>query len=113
MRTAFLASTMLAFACSALGGGSVSHLTQLELESALSGGGTVLFAVSGTLTLTNTITISQDSVIDANGNTVTISGGNGVRLFQLSSNVNFWCKGLTLSDGRVLGGNAFGAGILN
>jgi len=95
-----------AFCFSAFGGGTVNNLTQADLERALAGGGTVLFGTGGTLTLTNTITIASDTILDANGNIVTISGGNAVRLFQVTTNVSFWVKGLTLADGRVIGTNS-------
>src|SRR5690349_17044428 len=109
----------------AFGSGTVANCTQGDLEAALVGGGTVLFACSGTITLTNTLVIAQDTLLDAKSNTVTISGGNTVRLFQVASNVQFWAKGLILADGAIVGtngpnadpsvswGDAFGAGILN
>jgi len=94
-----------ALARSALGSGTVATCTQAALKTALAGGGTVLFACSGTITLTNTLIISSNTALDANSNAVIISGGNGVRLFQVASNVNFQIKGLTLADGRVIGTN--------
>lgn len=109
----------------AFGAGTVTNLTQAALETALKGGGLVAFGVSGTLPLTNPITIKQNTTLDANGRAVTISGGNAVRLFQLASNVQFWVKGLILADGAVVGtngpntnpslpgGDASGAGFLN
>jgi pectate lyase len=42
----------------------------------LSGGGTVTFSCSGTITLTSTITIASDTTIDGSGQAVTISGDN-------------------------------------
>ncbi len=98
-------AALLTAATSAFGSGTVTNLTQQNLEAALAGGGTVLFAVSGTLPLTNTITISQNTVMDANGYNVTISGGNVVRLFIVTTNVNFQVNGLTLANGRVTGTN--------
>ena len=112
----------------AFGSGTVTNCTQSALETALAGGGTVLFGCSGTLTLTNTIKISNASLIDANGFAVVISGSNSFRLFQVASNLNFQINGLTLANGQVVGtngingtnGNAptagqsvFCAGILN
>src|SRR2546428_428679 len=89
----------------AIGGGLVTNFTQTDLESALAGGGTVSFATNGVITLTNTITITQDTILDANSNAVTISGGNAVRLFLVSTNVTFWVKGLALANGRFDGAN--------
>src|SRR5689334_20946560 len=113
-----------AWACCAFGSGTVTNCTQAALKAALAGGGTVLFACNGTITLTNTLIITKDTALDATTNTVVISGGNAVRLFQVSSNVNFRAMGLTLADGRLIGTNSpngdpappgedvYGAGIL-
>jgi hypothetical protein len=110
---------------SVLGGGTVYYCTESDLQAALTGGGTVLFACSGTITISNTITISQDTVLDANGQTPGISGGNAVRLFTVMPDVRLRIIGLDLADGRVIGANgadgdppspgqdAMGAGILN
>ncbi len=96
---------------------AVTEPTQAALEAAMAGGGTVLFGVSGTVTLTNTITVARDTVLDANGNTVVISGGNAVRLFQVDTNVHFEIRGLTLADGHSVGqttnADSCGGGILN
>ncbi len=119
------ALAVLAGAGPAWAGGTVTNLTQAALQTALAGGGTVLFGVSGTLTLTNTLTIAQDTVLDANGLAVTISGGGAGRLFQVATNATFAVNGLTLADGRFVGANGAdgdppapgqdgsGAGILN
>lgn len=89
----------------ARGWGVIYNPTQADLEYALIGGGTATFACSGTIVLTNTITISADTILDGNGYNVTISGGNAVRIFQVAPSVSFWIKSLTLSDGRVVGAN--------
>jgi len=86
-------------------GGFIYAPTQPALEAALAGGGTATFECSGTIVLTNTISISQDTVLDGNGFTVTISGGNAVRIFQVASGVSYWIKSLTLSDGNVMAPN--------
>src|SRR5438477_11651870 len=69
------------------GSGTVTNLTQEDLQSAMSGGGTVLFGDSGTLTLTSTIPVTADTILDGGGQQVTISGGNAVRLFEVGTNV--------------------------
>jgi len=85
--------------------GIISNPTQADLEAALAGGGTATFACSGRIVLTNTITISADTILDGNGYAMTISGGNARRIFQVAPGVSFWIKSLTLSDGRVVGAN--------
>jgi hypothetical protein len=126
-RSALIPAFLLASLSFAFSGGTVTNLTQADLETALQGGGTVQFYARGTLALTNTIAITQNTTLDANTNShqIIISGGSLVRLFQVTSNVQLWVKGLTLSDGSVTGangangdppeqgGDAYGAGILN
>jgi hypothetical protein len=116
MKRSLLISTgFLCLSCSVFAGGTVSNLTQADLEAALAGGGAVLFGTNGTLTLTTTILIANGTTLDGNGNKVIVSGGNSIRLFQVASNVTFAINGLTLADGRVVAatGDAFGAGICN
>ena len=104
MKRGLLISTgLLCLSFSVLAGGTVSKLTQGDLEAALAGGGTVLFGTNGTLTLTNTMLIAKSTSLDGNGNKVILSGGNSIRLFQVASNFTFAINGLTLADGRVVG----------
>ena len=100
-----IVAAVLGLAPVAWGAGTVTNATQADLQAALNGGGTVTFAVGGVFTLTNTIIIAQDTVLDAAGFDVTISGGNAVRLFQVNSNVAFSVNGLTLANGRAVGTN--------
>ena len=118
-------AVVLAFARSAWGGGTITNCTQADLQAALIGGGAVSFACAGTITLTQTVVIAHDTVLDANGFAVTISGGNTVRLFQVNPNVAFSVLGMTLAEGFYVGAagantsppqpgyDGFGAGILN
>src|SRR6267378_384691 len=82
------------FIRSALGGGTVTNCTQADLEAAMAAGGTVFFECDGTITLTNTIIVSQNTALDGSGRVVTISGGNLVRLFEMVT-VDFSLKSLT------------------
>src|SRR6185436_13852633 len=69
--------------------GTVTTCDQPSLEAALAGGGNVSFACSGVIVLTNTISITTDTVLDGTGQSVTISGNDQVRLFNVESNVDF------------------------
>ena len=84
---------------------TVISLTDSALRAALTGGGTVLFGASGTVTLTNTLFITSNTVLDGNGYSVNISGGNSVRLFYVATNVTFQIKDLTLANGQIVGTN--------
>jgi hypothetical protein len=114
-----------AFLNHAWAGGPVLAPTHANFAAALAGGGTVSFECDGTVSLTNTITCTTNTLIDGNGHNVVISGGNALRLFQLETNVTLSMRGLALANGLVVGTNgagghpaqngqdAFGAGILN
>lgn len=91
-------------------GGVVNSCTEADLRAALAGGGLVTFACDGIIILTSTITISTNTVLDATGRDVTISGGNAVRVFDVASSVEVTVVALKVSDGRHA---AEGAGILN
>src|SRR5437867_8853115 len=101
---------------------SVKPCDEAALMAAMNGGGTVTFDCDGTIVLTNTVIIDHDTVLDASGHDVVISGNSTVRLFQVNSGVRFTAKTLTMADGLhqgangtsgVPGGDGFGAGILN
>ena len=92
------------------------------LRAAISRGRKVTFACDGTITLTNTITISTDTVLDGAGHSVVISGNNAVRLFNVSTGATFTALNLTLANGRHQGANGaagmngepgFGGAIFN
>jgi uncharacterized repeat protein (TIGR03803 family) len=89
--------------------GIVSACTEEALRVAIAGGGNVTFACDGTITLSNTITFSINTVLDASGHQVTISGGKAVRVFYVNTNVTFTAVNLTIADGQ----SANGAGIFN
>lgn len=76
---------------------------EASLRAALSGGGTVTFACDGTIVLANTLAISQDTVLDASGRNITLSGNNQVRVFQVATNVTLTLKNLIIANGRAAG----------
>ena len=105
----FLAWLLIGFCClesisnSARAGGTVTTCDQSSLETALAGGGDVSFACSGVIVLTNTISITTDTILDGTGQSVTISGNDLVRLFHISTNVSFTIVNLTLAHGNDVG----------
>ncbi len=74
-------------------------------------------ALTGTITLTSELSITQDVTIDGTGaNKITVSGGGVTRVFNISgSSTDVTINKLTIANGRasVPGGNAFGGGLLN
>jgi hypothetical protein len=89
--------------------GVVTNCTESDLCAALAGGGTVTFDCDGTITLSNTLSIASDAVLDATGRSVTISGANAVPVFRVQGGVSLRIIGLTLADGR----GEQGGGIVN
>src|SRR5206468_684286 len=80
--------------------GVVTNCADADLRAAVTGGGTVTFACDGTILLTNTLTITNSTVIDGSGHTVVISGGGAVRPFVVSSRpVQLTLKNVTVADG--------------
>ena len=105
---------LLPFAQRLVAGGVVHSCTQSNLESALSGGGTVAFACDGTITFSNTLTISCDTVLDGSGHAVILSGNNAVRLFIVEPGVQLGLINLTIANGFQASANSpCGGGIFN
>jgi len=94
---------LISFTHSALANGTVTICDQSALETALAGGGNVTFGCSGVIVLTSTISITTDTVLDGTGQSVTISGNDSVRLFNVGNNVSFTLINLTLAHGNHLG----------
>jgi hypothetical protein len=93
--------------------GTVSTCTEAGLDDALSGGGTVTFACSGTITLTSAKTISSDTTIDGFGQNVILDGGDSVQLFQVNEGISLTLKNLTLQNGDGGGSGDGGAVDMN
>jgi len=102
------------------GAGVVTNCTEADLHAAMSGGGTVTFACDGTIILAATITNATDTVLDATGHQVVISGGTNVQVFYLNTNVSLSLVNLTVASGApgfLAGGysstNSSGGGVFN
>jgi len=89
--------------CAAEGSGVVTNCSLGDLLSALQGGGLVTLSCGGTITLTNTITITNNTVLDGTRTNAILSGNNTVRIFNIASNVDFTILNLTLANGSVVG----------
>ena len=74
---------LLVLACwsrTLFGGGVVMVCDEASLNAALASGGTVTFACDGTISISATKVIAQDTTLDATGRTVALDGGGAVRL---------------------------------
>jgi len=89
-------------------GGTVTNCTLQNFEIALIGGGTVRFACSGSITVTQVLTIRVDTQIEASGYSVTLKGGitNGEPIFRVNPGVAFGLSTVTLSGGAGTNGGA-------
>jgi predicted outer membrane repeat protein len=72
---------------------------------------TIMFSVTGTITLASTLpSISEDVTIDGPGaSSLTISGNNAVRVMEVSAGATLDLEGVTVANGS----EAHGGGILN
>jgi hypothetical protein len=104
-----VAACFLLLPLAAWGGGVVTNCTEANLRAAMTGGGTVTFACDGTITLAGTITITNDTVLDATGHYLAISGSNTVRVFWVTTNASLSMLHLTIANGR----SDKGAGVYN
>jgi hypothetical protein len=80
----------------------VSSPYEASLRAAIHIGGWVGFGFNGTITITNTIAITNNVILDGSGFAATISGGNAVRLFYVAPGVTFGATNLTLANGSYL-----------
>lgn len=91
-------------------GGVVTVCDEAHLLAALAGGGAVTFACSGTIVLTNTITIAADTTIDGTGQAITISGNHTVGVFIVNPGATLNLNKLTIADGSANdGGGMYGS----
>jgi hypothetical protein len=76
-----------------------------------SGGGTITFNCSGTITFTGELTITDDVQIVANGNTVIFDGNTNTRLFVVAVGAMLSLSHFTLQNGyHVFGGAIYNNG---
>jgi hypothetical protein len=99
-----LAAALLLSPPTSQAGGVVTNCTEVALRAAMVGGGLVTFACDGTITLTNTIGIATNTVLDGTGHQVAISGGSAVGVFLVYSNLAFSVLNLTIANGKAQNG---------
>jgi hypothetical protein len=84
----------------------VTPCDEAGLRAAIAEGGVVTFGCSGTITLTQAITITTNVVLNGVGAQVTLSGGDKTRLFNVSPGVVFELQSLRLTRGIATHGGA-------
>lgn len=78
---------------------TVTNGSEASLRGALRAGGSVMLAFDGVMSLNQTITITNDAVLDGSDHSVVISGQNLVRVFTVSSNAHLTLVHLTVANG--------------
>ena len=93
----------------------VNSPDEASLRAAIAIGGWVGLGFNGTITITNTISITKNVILDGRNVSATISGGNAVRLFYVAPGVTFAATNLTLANGSCLvtNGTADAGAIFN
>jgi hypothetical protein len=79
------------------------------LRLAVQTGGHIKLDCDGVIMLTNVLTISTDTIIDATGHDLMLSGSNATRLFFVNPGVSLQLRHLVLADGLTAGTNGNGA----
>jgi hypothetical protein len=78
----------------------VNSPDEASLRAAINIGGWVSLGFNGTVTLTSTINISNNVILDGRNVSATISGGNAVRLFTVAPGATLSMTNLTLANGN-------------
>lgn len=87
----------------------VTNFNQAGLVAALTNNSPVTFLTNGTIVLTNTLRITNDTTIDGEGHSITLSGSNAVRIFFVTNHAILTLLNLTVANGQ----SSNGAGIFN
>ena len=101
--TSVVASLTVLDSC--VGSNLVTACNEAGLRAAMALGGVVRFCCNGTITLSNTIDVATDVILDASEHDVVISGNNAVRLFSVRPSVSLTMTNLLLANGRHQGTN--------
>ncbi len=106
-----------------VGDGTAASCTEDALHAAADrlnaadAGGTLSFscgAAPHTIALTRSLSVTTSIILDG-GRTITLSGGNAVRVIELDNHLDFVIQRITVRDGFVAAGseNESGAGLLS
>jgi hypothetical protein len=93
--SATLAVAICFWRCLSWAGGVVANATEADLRVAMSGGGTVTFACDGTITLSNTIIVETNTLLDGSSHSISISGRQA---FYVNGNSMFCVRALGIAN---------------
>jgi hypothetical protein len=80
----------------------VNSPDEASLRAAIALGGWIGIGFNGTVTIANTINITNNVILDASTVAATISGGNAVRIFYIAPGASLTASNLTLANGNYL-----------
>jgi hypothetical protein len=89
--------------------GVLTNCSETDLRVLLGQGGLVTVMCDGTITVTNTLTIATNTILDATGHQFILNGSNSVRVLYVATNVNFTAVNLMVAHGSATNG----AGLYN
>src|SRR4051794_30536165 len=106
MKPVLLYLAVAVFACVNPVRGSDNVLTKSDpaaLTAAVQQGGSIKLAFDGIVSLTNSLMLTTDTILDATGRNVRLDGGGVVRHFTVASGISLTLTNLTLVYGRNIG----------
>ncbi len=99
--------------CSTTGTGTCTLRDAIAYANNTAGADTINFSVSGIITLTSGLVITDDVTIDGSGQSISLNGNNAVQVLGISSGVNATLNALNIVNGYTFGSLLGGAGIYN
>lgn len=78
--------------------GVISTCSEAAFNTALSGGGDVIFTCSGTINITTQKIIAANTVINATGQNVILDGGSTYSIFTVNAGVSLTLRNLTIQN---------------
>jgi hypothetical protein len=97
---------LLAAGTSVLGDTVITKFTEAELRDAVAAGGRITFSSSGSIFLTQPVTVTNEVLVDGIGAQIQISGKKTTRIFNVETNGILALKNLFVVDGRATSGGA-------
>lgn len=77
----------------------ITNATEQALLDGLATGSPLVFDCDGTITLSNTLLLTNETSIDGSGHSIILSGGGAVRVITASPSASLTLKYLTIADG--------------
>jgi hypothetical protein len=94
-------------------GGKVMINDEAALRANMAHGGIITFGIDGSIALSNTLVISQNTILDGSGHAVVLSGNGSVRVMEVNPGVTLALTNIAIADGMSTnGGGIYNQGTL-